>query len=657
MGKKNKKGKTGVAEADTGMPRHLRREILAIANELLEKCSIPFGSQSTEWNDFLDVYQIIEKLRKKQQNYVLHHGKREDNLNGFVDWLHTNGVDTSGVAIADFGTRGYGLKAERDLTANELLLSIPRKLMMTTQTAKTSILGPLMGEDRILQSMPNVAMALHVLCEFSQQDSFWQPYLNFLPKSYTTTLYFSPDEIQLLKSSPSLSDVLNQFRNITRQYAYFFRLFQGHDEAGKLPIKNFCYDDYRWAVSTVMTRQNQIPSTNSDEMDTALIPLWDMCNHTNGQMTTDFSRENDRSECLALKDFKQGEEVLIFYGPRSNAEFMLHSGFVFEENEYDRLALRMGVSKNDILYSMKAEVLARIPLKSNGTFYLYADALNPVDCDLLAYLRVFSMDKDTLVEYLFGEGVPLRQKQLKEFSTPVSKANELKVWSFLETRARLLLKAYPTTIQEDSELLAKDGLSENSRLAIKLRRCEKQILGNVVEYCSQQQKHVQEHFCGDKECAESTGAHHLDVQGKECVCIHSVEILGDDSKGSADVEKISHECTEENCPDQDRISSVEKVHHGVGPGMVGEPSEGVEKVNECNGKDSVAEECKDKQPDEITECGDGLKSGDAKSSLCDPGALEKRDDVAAADASGDHLMVDAIKVGADEGAENVTGDG
>lgn len=29
----------------------------------------------------------------------------------------------------------------------------------------------------------------------------------------------------------------------------------------------------------------------------------------------------------------------------------------------------------------------------NGTFYLYADALNPVDCDLLAYLRVFSMDK------------------------------------------------------------------------------------------------------------------------------------------------------------------------------------------------------------------------------------------------------------------------
>lgn len=36
MGKKNKKAKSAVADSETGMPRHLRREILTIANELLE---------------------------------------------------------------------------------------------------------------------------------------------------------------------------------------------------------------------------------------------------------------------------------------------------------------------------------------------------------------------------------------------------------------------------------------------------------------------------------------------------------------------------------------------------------------------------------------------------------------------------------------------
>lgn len=38
----------------------------------------------------------------------------------------------------------------------------------------------------------------------------------------------------------------------------------------------------RWAVSTVMTRQNQIPTQDGNKMTFALIPLWDMCNHCNG---------------------------------------------------------------------------------------------------------------------------------------------------------------------------------------------------------------------------------------------------------------------------------------------------------------------------------------------------------------------------------------
>jgi len=31
-----------------------------------------------------------------------------------------------------------------------------------------------------------------------------------------------------------------------------------------------------------MTRQNQIPTEDGSRVTLALIPLWDMCNHTNG---------------------------------------------------------------------------------------------------------------------------------------------------------------------------------------------------------------------------------------------------------------------------------------------------------------------------------------------------------------------------------------
>ncbi len=43
-----------------------------------------------------------------------------------------------------------------------------------------------------------------------------------------------------------------------------------------------CYLYIRWAVSSVMTRQNQIPTADGSRVTLALIPLWDMCNHTNG---------------------------------------------------------------------------------------------------------------------------------------------------------------------------------------------------------------------------------------------------------------------------------------------------------------------------------------------------------------------------------------
>lgn len=108
MGKKSKKAKAAVVEAEPGMPRHVRRETLEIINVLLEsksqitcpcinlidktcrilwtygtsyicltlmisECSCPFGSQGqTEWADFMDVYELVEKLRKKQQSMWMH---------------------------------------------------------------------------------------------------------------------------------------------------------------------------------------------------------------------------------------------------------------------------------------------------------------------------------------------------------------------------------------------------------------------------------------------------------------------------------------------------------------------------------------------------------------------------------------------------------
>lgn len=57
--------------------------------------------------------------------------------------------------------------------------------------------------------------------------------------------------------------------------------------AFRCPDPNHLFSaSYRWAVSSVMTRQNQIPTEDGSRVTLALIPLWDMCNHTNGLVMT-----------------------------------------------------------------------------------------------------------------------------------------------------------------------------------------------------------------------------------------------------------------------------------------------------------------------------------------------------------------------------------
>lgn len=60
---------------------------------------------------------------------------------------------------------------------------------------------------------------------------------------------------------------------------------------------------------------------------------------------------------MSVRDFHVGEQVCIFYGERSNADLLVHNGFVFEENAHDKVSIQLGVSKSDPLFQMKERLL------------------------------------------------------------------------------------------------------------------------------------------------------------------------------------------------------------------------------------------------------------------------------------------------------------
>lgn len=431
------------------------------------------------WDNYLEISSVLEKV-KRLEEMKTESTKRSVAIEKFIKWLKENDVNMNGICISEFPGYDLGLKAEHDYLENQLILEIPRKLIFSTQEAAPELQA--LQNDPMVQHMPQVALAIALLIEKHKGNSKWKPYIDALPNSYCTVLYMNTNDMTELKGSPTLEAALKQCRNIARQYSYFNKLFQNTQNPVSDILRDvFTYEEYCWAVSTVMTRLNTIPNEDETQMIHALIPLWDMCNHEEGKITTDFNRFNniDSCVCYAMRNFKAGEQIFIYYGPRTNSDFFVHSGFVYPDNKVDGFKLRLGISKADSLQKERLQLLEKLDLPSVGEFLLKPGP-EPISDTLLAFLRVFSMRKGELDHWLESDKV----FDLKHIDCALETVVEENVRKFLLARLKLLIANYPTSQEEDVEIL-KTTLPQLKKLAIQLRLTEKKILQNALDYVEQ----------------------------------------------------------------------------------------------------------------------------------------------------------------------------
>lgn len=82
--------------------------------------------------------------------------------------------------------------------------------------------------------MDNVALALMLICELLKgEQSRWHPYLAVLPETFSTPLFYTEEEMEWLRPSPTFEDALKMYRAIARQFAYFHMIVQRNDQAQK----------------------------------------------------------------------------------------------------------------------------------------------------------------------------------------------------------------------------------------------------------------------------------------------------------------------------------------------------------------------------------------------------------------------------------------
>ena len=277
----------------------------------------------------------------------------------------------------------YGLFATRDLAYGEVVLKIPIDAMMcpyfdhvlTSKSVSSPVPPPPFDANRPLEH----DLPLRPLClitylaneRYRGRDSIFAPYLDTLPACPPTPLYWSVEEMRrsLALTSHLKRAVMMQAKLVWDYIQAREIIDETHKESsssveGLMPTRDFTFELFRWSTVTAHTRQNLIPfpvassrrgansaEGNGSDIEQAhgLVPLWDIINHEDSDRacrtdcefadnTVDGTQIPSKGYLIChtpsnrpkanVPCFHAGEEITMYYGPRSNAQLLFNSGFV-----------------------------------------------------------------------------------------------------------------------------------------------------------------------------------------------------------------------------------------------------------------------------------------------------------------------------------------
>ena len=205
---------------------------------------------------------------------------------------------------------------------------------------------------------------LHV----EKEKSTHFPYLNLLPREFTTALYFDEDEMAALRSTNLYKSVQSIRQNLKQIYETKVEyLLNKYPQ--KFDRQVFSYENFMWAFSAVWSRVFPIeyPAENGEgvEIVPTLLPTVDILNHKFNAKITYFTGSDRRFYLKTRESLKSGDYVCNNYGAKSNDSFLLSYGFVIPNNSEDTLYVQFGISDdgNEELVQFKKKYLEDNSLK------------------------------------------------------------------------------------------------------------------------------------------------------------------------------------------------------------------------------------------------------------------------------------------------------
>ncbi|XP_022983189.1 protein SET DOMAIN GROUP 40 isoform X1 [Cucurbita maxima] len=355
---------------------------------------------------------------------------------------------------------GRGLGAVRHLTKGELVLKVPKSVLLTTQSLSLQDEKLSMALKRYPSLSSTQKLTFCLLYEIGKgSSSWWFPYFKHLPTTYETLATFGEFEKQALQVDYALWEAEKAASKSHTEW----RGVKGLMEESNIKNQLQTFKAWLWASATISSRALYVPWDEAG----CLCPVGDLFNYAapegesldimdvssfsqhaslNGNITTDGLHKEEQDTQRALTDggfeenvsaycfyaresYKRGEQVLLSYGTYSNLELLQYYGFLLQENPNDRVFIPL----EHEIYSSSSWPKESLFIHQNG---------NP-SFALLSALRLWAThpNKRRGVGHLAYAGSQLSVK------------NEVLVMQWLSKNCHAVLNNLPTSVEEDNQLL------------------------------------------------------------------------------------------------------------------------------------------------------------------------------------------------------------
>eukprot|EP01038_Epipyxis_sp_PR26KG_P005552 gene5552-7673_t len=294
-----------------------------------------YSNQISQLNKVTQLYNTLKSHSQSSSNEI---PRLDSNVPALISWIKAAG----GIFNAKIkeSREGWTLYSNEKLNANDIVLSIPKKLCIYSDPSKMKKPYHIYTEqlmNSLSEDQWRTRLAIGLLSERVTKNSFFIPYLQNLPfELWGMPVFFSSSEFKLLL------DV--RIMKMTQDRCKFLREFATN------VLEPICGTDsdpfngnqadinaFGWGFACASSRAFRYDSNTQLSLDKScvLIPGIDIASHSYDP-TCQVIEDDDNYYLISKKKIDSNSELTISYGKFTNDELFLEYGFTVDKNPYDK---------------------------------------------------------------------------------------------------------------------------------------------------------------------------------------------------------------------------------------------------------------------------------------------------------------------------------